>query len=400
LQQRIDKENEDIKDGTSEVLSATYQPFIPGSIYVEAPSELHVRLACSQLHGVIGNRGFELVSIEDATAILTCGAGHQSLETGSWVRIRRGLYKDDLAFIRGIPTTLSNWTAATINVIPRISLDKKGKKRKRAQVVTDRPEAAFFNRHNYDETEVERINLDKGGKRQEDMWKFRGSIYQNGLREMDIVVTGLNFKKVDPTQDELKKWLDCSDEDVALAAKNALAASQSERRAIGIRPGDRVEIKKGWAQGRKGKVRDIEGGEVLVDISDTSLPPVTVPITDVQKYFVVGDLVCIMSGPHAGAHGWCVKIEYDAVLLSEYGTNVEVSVLHMLFLPRLNVDFTRYGRHQDDYSLNKRISCLLSNPMYLVGSHESVRISLDPSPSSLVLLVFLIGWTCGEACPS
>jgi len=78
-------------------------------------------------------------------------------------------------------------------------------------------------------------------------------------------------------------------------------------------------------------VQSIEGDEVLVDdITSSSSPPVAIWMMDMQKYFVIGDNVCVMSGPEIGLNGWCVKVENGAVQLSEHGTYREVSSLHFM----------------------------------------------------------------------
>lgn len=334
LQQRIDKEQARINDETFRVASATFQPCIPGSIYVEAPSAQHVRLACGGLHGMMGS--IELVSLDDAVAVLTCGAGPQVLDPHSWVRIRRGLYTGDLAFVRSVVDHVPDEeddedvfpsTIVTINLVPRIPLGIKMHKRKR-QTISDRALPVLFDSRRY-ETECQRIKRDEDGRAQEDMWKFRRAIYRNGLLEMRVVMSSLNFKKVNPTREELEKWVESSDEDVVLAAKNALVASRSENHASGLRVGDRVEIKQGWAHTKKGKVQSIEGDVVLMDdLTSSSSPPISVRISDVRKYFVVGDNVWALSGPEVGLEGWCIKIEDGIVQVSEHGTRREVSSLY------------------------------------------------------------------------
>jgi transcription elongation factor len=175
-------------------------------------------------------------------------------------------------------------------------------------------------------TECQRIKQDEDGKAQEDTWKFRRDTYRNGLLEKRVVVSTLNFKKVNPTREELEKWVESSDEDVALAVKNALVASRSENYASGLQVGDWVEIKQGWAGTKKGKVQSIERDVVLVD-DLTSSPLISVQISDVQKYFVVGDNMWVLSGPEVGLEGWCIKVEDGVVQVSEHGTRREVSSL-------------------------------------------------------------------------
>jgi transcription elongation factor len=217
-------------------------------------------------------------------------------------------------------------TIVTINLIPRIPLEKK-RKRKTHMV----PEAAvLFDSHRY-KSECKRIEQDEDGKQQENMWRFRRSTFRNGLLEIKVVMSSLNFKKVNPTREELGKWLECRDEDVVLAAKNVLVLSHSEKRASGLWPGDRVEVKQGWAQGRKGTVQSVKGDEVLLDdMTSPSSPPVTIRIMDIQKYFAIGDHVCMISGPEVGLDGWCIKVEDGAVQVLEHGTHREVSSLYFM----------------------------------------------------------------------
>lgn len=331
LQQRIDKEKAGINDQTFQINSAVFQPLIRGSIYVEAPSALHVRLACGSFHGT--REPIELVSLQDAEAVVTCGAGPRLLDMHSWVRIRRGLYTGDLAFVRCTADMVPDRgddrnfpsTIVTINLIPRIPLEKKRKRK--THIVSQG--AVFFDSRRY-EHECKRIERDEVGKQQEDMWKFRSSIFRNGLLEIKVVMSKLNFRKVNPTREELGKWMECRDEDVVLAAKNALVALRSEQHASGLWPGDRVEVMQGWAQGKKGTVQSIEGDEVLLENVTPSSPPLTIRITDMQKYFAVGDHVCAISGPEVGLDGWCIKVEDGVVHVSEHGTQREVSILYFM----------------------------------------------------------------------
>jgi hypothetical protein len=70
----------------------------------------------------------------------------------------------------------------------------------------------------------------------------------------------------------------------------------------------------------------IKGDEVLLDdMMSPSSPPMTIRILDMQKYFAIGDHVCVISGPEVGLDGWCVKVEDRGVQVSEHGTYREVS---------------------------------------------------------------------------
>jgi transcription elongation factor SPT5 len=307
-------------DCTTKVLSALFRPLLPGSIYIEAPSRLDVHLACAQLQGVIPSHPIELVPIEDAVDIVTCGSAGLAPEANSWVRVRRGVYKGDLAFVRQITEPSLNdddvfpSSIVTINIIPRIS---DGETHKRKRVEPHVPEAAFIDSRRYG-TECKQVE----GK--EDTWTFRGQTFYKDLLVCEVAMTGLNFKKVTPTREELIKWLESRDDVVSLAAKVALAKLTSVERTSALQPDDRVEVKAGWAQGKKGRVQSIRGDEVSLFMGDQPSGLVTILAKDLQKYFNIGELVTVISGPEAGLNGWCIGMEDSIVLVSEHGTHREV----------------------------------------------------------------------------
>ena len=271
MKERLDKDSAGVKDEASEVYSAIFQSFLPGSIYVEAPSKEHVALACSHFHGVMRHNP-ELVSVLDATAVLNCGTSRPSLETNSWVRMRRGLYSGDLAFVRQITDRVSVRgddediffsKVVTINLIPRIDLNRQRKRKRRTQGTTDRPQAEFFDGHAVNsshEAECKHVTHDEREGLQQDMWKFRRNTFRNGLLETSMAMNALNFKAVTPTPEELQKWLESWDKDIERIAKETLVKLRSEKRLSGLWPGDRVKVMEGWALGRQGKVQSIEGG--------------------------------------------------------------------------------------------------------------------------------------------
>jgi hypothetical protein len=338
MRQHIDKDKVGIEDETSKVYSVIFQSFLPGSIYVEAPSAKHVMLACNHFHGVT-RREPELVSVIDAAAVLRCGMSQPSLKANSWVRIRRGIYSGDLAFVRQIievpgqndDNFLTSSTIVTVNLLPRISLEPltKQSKRKRTahtinlQPINLRPEAEFFDGYATSRlpvTDCKRVTRDQDGKKQEDMWRFKKNTFRNGLLEKPVIMTSLNFEQVSPTREELGKWLESRDEDVVRTAKETIGKLRSD-----LRPGDRVKVTQGWAQGRRGEVQSIEGEEVTVT-DDGFAPLATLPIKALQKYFVVGDIVSVVSGSEVGVSGWCIEAKEGAVLVSEHGTQREVGV--------------------------------------------------------------------------
>jgi transcription elongation factor SPT5 len=94
---------------------------IKGYIYVEAYSQNHVQHAIRGLQALaLGQRRQELVPIDEMTTVLKCVKRVEVLPAGTWVRLKRTMYKDDLAQVvsydesRGI---------ATVKLLPRLDYE-------------------------------------------------------------------------------------------------------------------------------------------------------------------------------------------------------------------------------------------------------------------------------------
>src|SRR6266436_6357407 len=85
---------------TSQVRSAFTTAMTPGSIFVEAPFASDVKLACEDFAGYQGRfKNISVLSMNDAVSLLCHRPPDLGIRDGSWVRIRRGEYAKDLAYL-------------------------------------------------------------------------------------------------------------------------------------------------------------------------------------------------------------------------------------------------------------------------------------------------------------
>src|ERR1700730_6928610 len=80
------------------ILSAFVRPSFRGRLYVEAKSPLDVRRGCSGLSGIILDK-LSHVPIDEALSLLQLDTRFFSVVVGDWVRVKSGLYRQDLALV-------------------------------------------------------------------------------------------------------------------------------------------------------------------------------------------------------------------------------------------------------------------------------------------------------------
>jgi ribosomal protein L24 len=331
------------------VYSAINRPCVRGYVYVEAMAPSDAALIC---RGSLFYRGeITVVSIDDAVAILGYQVPSSRPEEQCWVRIKRGIYTGDLAFllssqktafhasklaarIRNTASESSKAKTARIWVIPRIreenfaeDHEKKPLKRKRSNVTnaSHRPPARLF-----DPAAIkQRRNLKKIS---DSKWQWKNQIFVNGLLELQISDLSLNFMDATPTQSELQAWAattpenDHRDDLLTHCIKKTLFALNAE-----LWVGDRVEVLCPNYNGSRGRVKGVTEHAVTVVLIEPPEEFLARP-ADLRRVFEIGDFVRITSGTHEGSCGWIVQLkptEITRVFLSELGTNREV----ISFLP-------------------------------------------------------------------
>jgi transcription elongation factor SPT5 len=83
------------------IYSAYAVPTLSGYIYIEADRDAEVKQAIQGLSLLsLGLRNLRVVPTTEVTMTLNVKRKRPDIKKEKWVRISRGLYKDDLAFVR------------------------------------------------------------------------------------------------------------------------------------------------------------------------------------------------------------------------------------------------------------------------------------------------------------
>lgn len=307
------------------ILSVFQRDNLPGMIYVEARSQAQVQQSLNGLVNVFPGRGIMLVPIEEMASLLQYKKKINPITEGAWVRIKRGKYQGDLAQVVDMT---ENGEEVGLKFIPRIDLNPKddvggqnvdGKKRKKmgsGLSVSTRPPQKFFN--------VEEVIKVYGRKMvamraKGHVYVFQNDTYKDGYIEKDIRLSGIQTEDVNPTLDEITKFVKQQDgEEGDVVVDLSIIADASKKAAIIVlQPGDHVEVFEGEQTGVHGTVQSITGDIVTLSADGLDLDgqgvEVEVPARSVRKKFKAGDHVKVMAGHNADETGLVVSVVDNVV---------------------------------------------------------------------------------------
>ncbi len=122
------------------IKSAIAPDHLKGYIYVEAEKDSHVKSAIKGLRN-LQEYNIRLVPIKEMVDVLNVTKKHISLKRGDWARIKRGIYKGDIAQVHEADEARGK---IVVKLIPRLDFSalKTGVEQKKH---TQRMPAKFFN---------------------------------------------------------------------------------------------------------------------------------------------------------------------------------------------------------------------------------------------------------------
>ena len=96
---------------------------VKGYIYVEAFKQSHVKAAIDGISNLrMGMYAQQMVPIKEMTDVLRVVKEQTGLKKGQWIRIKRGLYKDDLAQVVQVDLASNQ---VYLKLLPRIDYSRK-----------------------------------------------------------------------------------------------------------------------------------------------------------------------------------------------------------------------------------------------------------------------------------
>ncbi|KAK1900005.1 Transcription elongation factor SPT5 [Dissostichus eleginoides] len=289
-------------DTPLQIKSVVAPDHVKGYIYVESYKQTHVKAAIEGIGNLrMGLWNQQMVPIKEMTDVLKVVKEVTNLKPKSWVRLKRGLYKDDIAQVDYVEPSQNT---ISLKMIPRIDLDRiKAKmslkdwfaKRKKFK----RPAQRLF--------DAEKIRSLGGEVSHDgDFMIFEANRYsRKGFLFKSFAMSAVITDGVKPTLSELEKFED-QPEGIDLEV------STSKEREHNLQAGDNVEVCEGELINLQGKI-----------LSD----PLEFPAHELRKYFRMGDHVKVIAGRYEGDTGLIVRVEENFVILFSDLTMHELKVL-------------------------------------------------------------------------
>jgi transcription elongation factor SPT5 len=317
-----------------------------GHLYIEAEHQSNVMAALEGISNVYPRSQTILVPVKEREALLRTKKSKE-LELGAYVRVKRGKYAGDLAQVEEIE---QNGLEVQVRLIPRLDyglnedlnapMMENGTggviKRKRLggagggpNSVAVRPPARLFSEHEAQKKHMRYLNQVPPHDRNH--WSYLGDIYEYGFLVKDYKLQLLQTEDVNPTLEEVTKFVSTSGEDGAENLDlSALAASIKDSSFTGsYLPGDTVEVYEGEQQGVYGKAVNVRGDIVKLRVLEGELKgqELEVPQKGLRKRFREGDHVKVIGGSrYKDEVGMVVKISQDRVSILSDLSMQEITV--------------------------------------------------------------------------
>lgn len=311
---------ENIKEdpGPLQIKSVIALDAVKGYIYIEAYKQTHVKQAIDGINNLrLGLHKQTMVPISQMTDVLRVVKEQPKIKRDQFVRLKRSLYKGDLAQVDYVDTASNS---VCLRLKPRIdytrmrgalkqTTEKDGTRRSKFK----RPPAKLF-----DPDAIRAI----GGEVSSDgdFQLFEGNRYRRGLLYKTFPIDAIIVDGVKPTLQELEG----TEEQGLDTAELQLGADKETK----FSPGDRVEVAEGELIHLQGRVIAIDGSRITMLPNHPELKdPLEFPATELVKFFCEGDHVKVIDGRYEGDTGTIVRTdEKSAILLSDLSMD-EINVL-------------------------------------------------------------------------
>ncbi|GLT32208.1 hypothetical protein SLA2020_068910 [Shorea laevis] len=306
-----------------QIRSAIALDHLKNYIYIEADKEAHVREACKGLRNIFGTK-IMLVPIKEMTDVLSVESKAIDLSRDTWVRMKIGTYKGDLAKVVDVDNVRQK---VTVKLIPRIDLQAVANKLEGREVPKKKafvPPPRFMNIDEARELNI-RVERRRDPMTGEYFENIGGMYFKDGFLYKTVSMKSISVQNIKPTFDELEKFRkpgDNGDGDVA-----SLSTLFANRKKGHFMKGDAVIIIKGDLKNLKGWVEKVEEENVHIRPEMKGLPKtLAVNEKELCKYFEPGNHVKVVSGTKEGATGMVVKVEQHVLIILSDTTKEHIRV--------------------------------------------------------------------------
>ncbi|KAD1397643.1 hypothetical protein E3N88_42881 [Mikania micrantha] len=289
-----------------QIRSAIALDHLKNYIYIEADKEAHVKEACKGMRNIYTGSKILLVPIKEMTDVLSVESKAIDISRDTWVRMKIGTYKGDLAQVVDVDNVRQR---VTVKLIPRIDLQALANKLEGREVQKKKaftPPPRFMN---VDEAREMHIRVER---RRDPMTgdyyeNINGMMFKDGFLYKTVSMKSISAQNIQPSFDELEKFRQPNENgDGDIASLSTLFANRKKGHFM---KGDRVIVIKGDLKNLKGWVEKVEEGTVHIKPDAKGLPAtIAVSEKELCKYFEQGNHVKVVSGTQEGVTGMVVTV--------------------------------------------------------------------------------------------
>ncbi|CAO4374106.1 unnamed protein product [Caenorhabditis nigoni] len=292
-----------------QIKSVVVKEGLRGMIYIEAFKQSHVMSAIEGF-SALNQFNITMVPIKDMVDVLRVVKDIPQLKLGSYVRLKRTMYKDDLAVVDLVDIAQNR---VNLKLIPRVDYQRRrGAMRTEADKtykLKRRPMPKLFDQDAIKEVGGEIVT-------DGDFIMFEGNHYRRGFLYKYFPINAVQADGVKPTLGELEKFQESSDD-----LKRELETTSLKDTENPFVPGDIVEVKAGELVNLRGKVMTVDGTKVVMMPDQEDLKEaITLNASELRKYFKEGDHAKVISGRYEGQTGLIVRVkDSTAIVLADLG---------------------------------------------------------------------------------
>eukprot|EP00004_Rigifila_ramosa_P011925 TRINITY_DN2558_c0_g2_i2.p1 TRINITY_DN2558_c0_g2~~TRINITY_DN2558_c0_g2_i2.p1 ORF type:complete len:942 (-),score=225.33 TRINITY_DN2558_c0_g2_i2:98-2923(-) len=319
------------------IRSAVSQDHLKSRIYIEADKLSHVMEALKFVHGVDRKnkpRAIPLTEMRQAMTVVRRPT--EKVGANAWVRIRRGLYKGDLAQV-----VSEGHSTLVVRLVPRIDIaalraenERQGTpeggpedvdtpssaseslKRKRPSPAQRPPQKLFS---------AEEINQLSGGQVQRSRdgdLTFRGQKFRDGflLKTVSTRMLVVNPAQVRPSFDEQQLFYSAQNRDtdahhfVPVIPRVVMDAASLV--PLVFTKGDTVRVKQGDLKNLTGVIVEVsEGRAVIHPLHERLTENLQLELADLEKIFRPGDHIKVLNGENKGETGTVLNVSEKGVVV-------------------------------------------------------------------------------------
>ncbi|CAK9801062.1 Transcription elongation factor SPT5 [Anthophora quadrimaculata] len=305
---------------------------VKGYIYIEAYKQPHVKAAIENVGNLrMGIWKQQMVPIKEMTDVLRVVKEQTGLKAKQWVRLKRGIYKDDIAQVDYVDLAQNQ---VHLKLLPRIDYTRPRGALRTAQSESEALKRKKKRRPPAKPFDPEAIRAIGGEVTSDgDFLIFEGNRYsRKGFLYKNFTTSAIIAEGVKPTLSELERFEEAP-EGVELDLSGGLGTGLSgnkEDSAVthSFSTGDNVEVCEGELINLQGRIVSIDGNMIMVMPKHEELKEaLEFQASELRKYFTMGDHVKVVAGRYEGDTGLIVRVEQNRVVLFSDLSMHELEVL-------------------------------------------------------------------------